>query len=53
MRNDHTKALKVSDAIYQGIGWGNTFMVTTSEGNHYQIRVCGHSRPSQSPADRR
>ncbi|MGH9847303.1 MAG: alkyl/aryl-sulfatase, partial [Blastocatellia bacterium] len=31
--HDQTKALKVNEAIYQGIGWGNTFMVTTSEGN--------------------
>jgi alkyl sulfatase BDS1-like metallo-beta-lactamase superfamily hydrolase len=30
---DQTKALKVNDAIYQAIGFGNTFMVTTSEGN--------------------
>jgi alkyl sulfatase BDS1-like metallo-beta-lactamase superfamily hydrolase len=30
---DQTKALKVSDNIYQAIGFGNTFMVTTSEGN--------------------
>jgi alkyl sulfatase BDS1-like metallo-beta-lactamase superfamily hydrolase len=30
---DQKKAIKVSDAIYQAIGFGNTFMVTTSEGN--------------------
>lgn len=30
---DQTKALKVNEAIYQAIGFGNTFMVTTSEGN--------------------
>lgn len=30
---DQTKALKVNDLIYQAIGFGNTFMVTTSEGN--------------------
>jgi alkyl sulfatase BDS1-like metallo-beta-lactamase superfamily hydrolase len=27
------EALKVNDAIYQGIGFGNTFLVTTSAGN--------------------
>jgi len=30
---DQTKAIKVNEAIYQAIGFGNTFMVTTSEGN--------------------
>ena len=30
---DQKEALKITDAIYQGIGFGNTFMVTTSEGN--------------------
>lgn len=30
---DQTKALKVNEAILQAVGWGNTFMVTTSEGN--------------------
>jgi len=30
---DQKKAIKVSEAIYQAIGFGNTFMVTTSEGN--------------------
>ncbi|HKF57358.1 MAG TPA: MBL fold metallo-hydrolase, partial [Blastocatellia bacterium] len=30
---DQTKALKVTDTIYQAVGFGNTFMVTTSEGN--------------------
>lgn len=30
---DQTKALKVDEAIYQAIGWGNTFMVTTPDGN--------------------
>jgi alkyl sulfatase BDS1-like metallo-beta-lactamase superfamily hydrolase len=30
---DQTRAFKVNDAIYQAIGFGNTFMVTTSEGN--------------------
>ncbi len=30
---DQTEALKVNDAIYQGIGFANTFLVTTSEGN--------------------
>ena len=30
---DQKKALKVNDAIFQAIGFGNTFMVTTSEGN--------------------
>ncbi|HWQ35427.1 MAG TPA: MBL fold metallo-hydrolase [Blastocatellia bacterium] len=30
---DQKKALKVNEAIYQAIGFGNTFMVTTSEGN--------------------
>lgn len=30
---DQTEALKVNEAIYQGIGFGNTFMVTTPEGN--------------------
>ena len=27
------EALKINDAIYQGIGFGKTFLVTTSEGN--------------------
>lgn len=27
------EALRISDSIYQAIGFGNTFMVTTSEGN--------------------
>jgi len=31
--SDQKKALKIHDAIYQAIGFGNTFMVTTSEGN--------------------
>lgn len=30
---DQTKALQVNRAIYQAIGFGNTFMVTTPEGN--------------------
>ncbi len=30
---NQTAALKVTDAIYQGIGFANTFMVITSEGN--------------------
>ena len=30
---DQTKATKVADGIYQAIGWGNTFMVTTPAGN--------------------
>jgi len=30
---DQTRALKVTDAIYQAVGFGNTFMVTTTEGN--------------------
>jgi alkyl sulfatase BDS1-like metallo-beta-lactamase superfamily hydrolase len=30
---DQKEALKITDAIYQGIGFGNTFMVTTPEGN--------------------
>src|SRR5215831_16087148 len=30
---DQTKALKVTDTIYQAVGFGNTFMVITSEGN--------------------
>ena len=30
---DQKKALKINEAIYQAIGFGNTFMVTTSEGN--------------------
>jgi glyoxylase-like metal-dependent hydrolase (beta-lactamase superfamily II) len=30
---DQKKAVKVNEAIYQAIGFGNTFMVTTSEGN--------------------
>ena len=31
-RNE-TKATKIADNIYQAIGWGNTFMVTTPAGN--------------------
>ncbi len=30
---DRTEALKITDHIYQAIGFGNTFLVTTSEGN--------------------
>ncbi|HSE97181.1 MAG TPA: MBL fold metallo-hydrolase [Blastocatellia bacterium] len=30
---DQQKALKINDVIYQGIGWGNTFMVVTPDGN--------------------
>ena len=30
---DQREALKVNEAIYQGIGFGNTFMVTTPAGN--------------------
>ena len=30
---DQTKATKIADNIYQAIGWGNTFMVTTPAGN--------------------
>lgn len=30
---DQKEALKVNDAIYQGIGFGNTFLITTSAGN--------------------
>src|SRR5262245_24953467 len=30
---DQTRPIKVNEAIYQAVGFGNTFMVTTSEGN--------------------
>lgn len=30
---DQKKALKINEAIYQAIGFGNTFMVTTGQGN--------------------
>ena len=30
---DQKEALKVNDAIFQGIGFGNTFLITTPEGN--------------------
>jgi alkyl sulfatase BDS1-like metallo-beta-lactamase superfamily hydrolase len=30
---DQTKALKVTDKVFQAIGFGNTFLVTTSAGN--------------------
>src|SRR5258706_6768023 len=30
---DQREALKISDHIYQAIGFGNTFLITTSEGN--------------------
>jgi alkyl sulfatase BDS1-like metallo-beta-lactamase superfamily hydrolase len=30
---DQKEALKIGEAIYQGIGFGNTFMITTSAGN--------------------
>ena len=30
---DQKEALKITNEIYQGIGFGNTFMVTTPEGN--------------------
>jgi alkyl sulfatase BDS1-like metallo-beta-lactamase superfamily hydrolase len=30
---DRKEAVKITDNIYQAIGFGNTFMVTTSEGN--------------------
>jgi len=31
--SDQKEALKVNEAIFEAIGFGNTFMVTTSEGN--------------------
>lgn len=31
--SDQKKAIKVNDAIFQAIGFGNTFLVTTREGN--------------------
>jgi alkyl sulfatase BDS1-like metallo-beta-lactamase superfamily hydrolase len=30
---DRTKAVKINEAIFQAVGFGNSFMVTTSEGN--------------------
>jgi alkyl sulfatase BDS1-like metallo-beta-lactamase superfamily hydrolase len=30
---NQTEALKVNEAIYQGIGFGNTFLITTPDGN--------------------
>jgi alkyl sulfatase BDS1-like metallo-beta-lactamase superfamily hydrolase len=30
---DRTDAIKITDNIYQAIGFGNTFLITTSEGN--------------------
>ncbi len=30
---NQTEALKVNEAIFQGIGFGNTFLITTSDGN--------------------
>ena len=30
---DQKKAVKVNEAIFQAIGFGNTFLVTTSAGN--------------------
>jgi alkyl sulfatase BDS1-like metallo-beta-lactamase superfamily hydrolase len=30
---DRTEAVRVTDAIYQAVGFGNTFMVITAEGN--------------------
>jgi alkyl sulfatase BDS1-like metallo-beta-lactamase superfamily hydrolase len=30
---DRTEAVKITDNIYQAVGFGNTFLVTTSEGN--------------------
>jgi hypothetical protein len=30
---DQKEAMKVADGIYEAFGFGNTFMVTTSEGN--------------------
>lgn len=30
---DRTEAVKITDHIYQAIGFGNTFLVTTSDGN--------------------
>src|SRR5260370_32478188 len=30
---DQREALKINDSIYQAIGFGNTFLVTTPEGN--------------------
>jgi alkyl sulfatase BDS1-like metallo-beta-lactamase superfamily hydrolase len=33
MGQDQKEALKVNEAIYQGIGFGNTFLITTPEGN--------------------
>ena len=31
--SDQTKAIKINDAIFQAIGFGNTFLVTTRDGN--------------------
>src|SRR5689334_13271893 len=30
---DQKEALKINEAIYQAIGFGNTFLITTPEGN--------------------
>ena len=30
---NQTKALRINESIYEAIGFGNTFMVTTPEGN--------------------
>ena len=30
---NQTEALKVNEAIYQGVGFGNTFLIVTSQGN--------------------
>ena len=31
--SDQTKAIKINEAIYQALGFGNTFLVTTRAGN--------------------
>lgn len=42
---DQKEALKITDAIYQGVGFGNTYMVTTPEGNI----IIDTSNPERAP----
>jgi alkyl sulfatase BDS1-like metallo-beta-lactamase superfamily hydrolase len=42
---DQKEALKITNAVYQGIGFGNTFMVVTPEGNV----IIDTSSPQRAP----
>ena len=46
---DQHEALKINDAIYQGVGFGNTYMVITSAGNV----IIDTSSPNRAPQHRK